>query len=211
VIFIDEFVAELHRQLHEERRCLTCEKRFQTYDQLRLHMRKKRHLDISGRSDFDRFYLSNYLGREKSGGESGEDDEEDEEEGGKKQEETWEGWMDESGSGTVCLFCPLRLPSSSQCLDHMRLKHDFDLVALVQEKHLDFFARVRLVNYMRRNGAAAGKDWKSLDFDYSDVQLLFPALEDDELLQHEFDHVEGSQEAERLAGARRNFEILVLF
>ena len=51
VIFIDEFVAELHKQLHEERRCLKCEKRFGTYDQLRLHMRKKRHLDIAGRGE----------------------------------------------------------------------------------------------------------------------------------------------------------------
>ncbi len=219
VIFIDEFMAELHQRLHEKKQCLKCDKTFGNYDQLRLHMRKKRHLDISGKTEFDRFYLSNYVARSKEekeedgGRKEGNDDEEDDEDeatsgkaedgGGKKgkEEENWEGWMEDSRSGSVCLFCALRLPSSSLCIDHMRLKHDFDLVRLAQEKGLDFFARVRLINYIRRNRESdKGRDWSKLDFDFSDVQLLFPVLEDDELLQHEFEHIEDSREAERLAG-----------
>jgi hypothetical protein len=74
-------------------------------------------------------------------------------------------------------------------------------VGLVQRKNLDFFARVRLINYIRRN-AATNKlcDWKELDFDFSDIQLLFPVIEDDQLLQHEFDRLdEASATEERLA------------
>lgn len=101
----------------------------------------------------------------------------------------------------------------------MRLKHEFDLVislllffslllflnellqvGLVQSKGLDFFARVRVINFIRRNAATAerGRNWEKLDFDYSDVQLLFPVIEDDRLLQHEFDGFDESAERQAM-------------
>ena len=70
---------------------------------------------------------------------------------------------------------------------------------MVQSRGLDFFARVRLINFIRRE-VEAGRScsWMKLDFDFSDVQLLFPVIEDDQLLQHEFDRLDDTLE-ERLA------------
>jgi pre-60S factor REI1 len=54
LVHIDEFVALLHKKLHVDKQCLKCVKQFGTYDQLRLHMRKKKHCDIAGNKEFDK-------------------------------------------------------------------------------------------------------------------------------------------------------------
>ena len=80
-----------------------------------------------------------------------------------------------------------------------KFKKNGGKVGLVQSRGLDFFARVRLINFIRRN-VEKQLDWKTLDFDFSNVQLLFPVIEDDQLLQHEFDGLdESSLKEERLA------------
>jgi hypothetical protein len=131
LVHIDEFVALLHKRLHVDKQCLKCVKKFGTYDQLRLHMRKKKHCEIAGNKEFDRFYLSNYVNKGSSEREQNDDDDNDASSGDVVEGEEWEGWVDEEvGQGTLCLFCNSKMPSSTICIDHMRLKHDFDLVNL---------------------------------------------------------------------------------
>lgn len=62
MIFIDELLAMLRDRLHVRFQCLGCDGTFQDYPTLRLHMRKKKHLQL--RADctlYDRFYLANYV------------------------------------------------------------------------------------------------------------------------------------------------------
>lgn len=196
LVFLDEFLESLRTRLHVEHKCLKCEKSFPDYNHVRLHMRKKQHLAITGRKEYDRFFLSNYVNnngqqtndektaadKEKHRTDDGED--EDDEEG-------FSNWIDDSGSGVLCLFCDVKSPSSSSLIDHMRLSHKFDILMLVKDWSLDFFARIRLINYLRREIVKnADFDWTTYKIspeDFANVQFLFPTLEDDGLLTHEFD------------------------
>lgn len=191
LVYLDDFVEMLRTRLHEEHKCLHCDKVFDDYSHVRLHMRKKKHLQISERKEYDRFYLSNYV-RTKVEGEEQEDDDDDEdddEDDDDEDDQKWDWEDDNSLSGVECLLCPAKSPSTDMCLNHMRLKHGLDLLALVKEMRLDFFSRIKLINYVRRRVAAEGEafDWNTLAREqFLDVQYLFPSKDDDELLTHEF-------------------------
>jgi hypothetical protein len=194
LVFLDEFLASLKHRLHVEHKCLKCEKSFPDYNHVRLHMRKKQHLAITGRTEYDRFFLSNYVKNQQNSDFKKEVLEEDDEE--------FSNWIDDSGSGVLCLFCEAKFPASSSLIDHMRLGHKFDILMIVKEWNLDFFARIRLINYLRKHVEKSSQfDWTTFEIavaDFADVQFLFPTLEEDGLLTHEFDMttLEGEEEEE---------------
>ena len=213
LIFLDDFLAALHDRLHEQHACLFCEKKFGDFDKARLHMRKKKHFKIEGRREYDRYYLSNYVKRAE-----GDDDDEDEEDsdgdnaapGGSTRD--WESWVDDDmDAGVLCLLCPKRLHSSAVCIEHMH-SHNFDLLARIREWKLDFFGRIKLINYIRRSvaekrqGGFNVSQIKRSDF-LDNVQHLMPWDEDDELLRHEFDFEFDDDEKEREETARRRLSI----
>jgi len=129
--------------------CIYCEKLFRDYSTLKLHMRKKKHFKISSRNkDYDKFYIINYLEEGKNWEEllTESDDDMSTEEG---EQETWDDWLEEDPSETLCLFCDKVLPSAAETLGHAKESHGFDLEKLKKEWSLDFYARIRLVNYIR--------------------------------------------------------------
>ena len=197
LIFIDRFLEMLRKRLHEEHKCLKCEKKFADYNKCRLHMRKKGHFGIPSKcKEYDQFYLSNYVKKSNS---DEEEDEDDAAEG--EQEENWDDWVDESKSNNVlCLLCSNTFPTSSLVIDHLRT-HDFDLLGLIHEMKLDFFGRIKLINYIRRKVADdANFDVKNVKKeDFHDVQNLFCFIEDDEMLTHEFEVNFDKEEEERIA------------
>ncbi|KAF8158442.1 arginine N-methyltransferase 3 [Crassisporium funariophilum] len=99
------------------------------------------------------------------------------------QEETWDDWVSDSGALQQCksLFDDEVLSSVEEALEYDIRRHGIDLGEECKRLSLDFYGRVRLINYIRKNELAPsavtalqGKEsWFSSD-DY-----LVPVLEND--------------------------------
>eukprot|EP01122_Echinamoeba_exundans_P000154 TRINITY_DN10133_c0_g1_i1.p1 TRINITY_DN10133_c0_g1~~TRINITY_DN10133_c0_g1_i1.p1 ORF type:complete len:351 (-),score=43.99 TRINITY_DN10133_c0_g1_i1:538-1551(-) len=157
LVFVPELLDLLDKSLLELR-CIYCEKVFKTRQILKEHMRKKRHIRIHPKNPrYDRFYVLNYSKdgfltpsvRSSASDDFGNQDINDEE------EETWEDWIDEDADRQKmrCLFCEELSEGNQTCFDHMVQKHNFDLSRIRRDEKLDFYATVRLVNYIRRRTA----------------------------------------------------------
>ena len=75
-------------------------------------------------------------------------DEEEEEEG----EEGWDDWCsdgDDAGGGLLCLFCSTRIDADSSLFEHCAAEHRFDFHGIVKELGLDFYGRIKLINFVR--------------------------------------------------------------
>lgn len=93
-------------------------------------------------------------------------DEEDEEDDNEMDEENWDDFEEDesnhNNNSVICLLCSSKFPSSSLVIEHMR-SHGFDLLGLIFEMKLDFFARIKLINYIRRKVAEDEKfDFKQI-------------------------------------------------
>lgn len=122
-----------------------CAQTFVDYPMLRLHMRKKKHMHIPPNSQqYDRFYLANYVHFTPSALAAQSEEEEDDEDAVARSEAEWTDWDSDaegSASGALCLFCPALFPTSQRCIEHLRLVHSFDLVAIIDEFKVDFCSR----------------------------------------------------------------------
>ncbi len=164
-------------------------------------MRKKKHLQLRADcTQYDRFYLSNYVHYTPAAAASGASDGDsgesfyscsfivslcvarlltkcaDEEASGATAipaDDNWDDWTDDATvAGVLCLFCDKNFPSSTLCVDHLRLAHQFDLATMIDEWKLDFFARIKLINYVRRAVAAGQyRPVTRTDAFWSDVQV----------------------------------------
>lgn len=203
LVHIDELLGILRERLHGKYQCLACDKTFKDYPTLRLHMRKKKHFQLPPHDpQYHRFYVVNAV-------EEGElpppravesDDPDEMFSGGDDQDsvgggaggagDDWADWDEEEDAPVevLCLLCPSTFPSSTDCIEHMKSAHSFDLVGKMTEWQLDFFGRIKLINYIRRNVGPGGvlPQIALTDAFWSDVQYLFPAQEDDGLLTHEY-------------------------
>lgn len=68
-------------------------------------------------------------------------------------------------------------------LEHCKVKHNFDFLAIRQKFALDFYGNIKLVNYIRaqtHSGKLVSSEISKADFD--DEKYLKPVLEDDALL-----------------------------
>ncbi|KAJ3277849.1 hypothetical protein HK104_002914 [Borealophlyctis nickersoniae] len=149
--------------------CLYCEKIFKTSAVLRKHMRKKKHFKINPRNhSYDRFYIINYV--EFEPGKNWETYQNDKYESDEdRKDDSWEDWNDESStSPTMCLFDETIHPSPADAHTHMSEHHNFNLLALRKQLDLDFYATIRLINYIRRQTSlctcfSCGAKFDSLD------------------------------------------------
>ena len=104
-------------------------------------------------TEFDRFYLVNYLEPGRSWKEMlkertlpscliSADDE--------NETENFSGWREKDRPG-ACLFCPDARYGIKRVFEHMKAEHGFDFEAVTSE--MEYFSVVRMVNYVRRTAA----------------------------------------------------------
>jgi hypothetical protein len=148
LVMVDEFLDVLNHKLHCLS-CLYCEKVFKTRNVLRTHMRKKKHFKINPKNSlYDKYYVVNYL--EKGNVESPPDsDESDKEE---KSSDDWDDWEDEPQT-IKCFFDEERFLTMDEVLNHLKMNHSFDLQELLEE-NVDFYSKVKIVNFIRSCAAS---------------------------------------------------------
>ncbi|CAL8082860.1 unnamed protein product [Orchesella dallaii] len=143
LVFVKELLQLLEDKLNRLE-CLFCEHVYKDKVVLKEHMRKKQHRKISPHnSEYDRFYVVNYLEPGKTWENIGLEDGEDE-----TREEEWVEPSEEKQRNVVCLFCTASDSSYQNVLDHMNTEHLFDFLQITES--LDFYHKVKLVNYIRR-------------------------------------------------------------
>eukprot|EP00123_Amoebidium_parasiticum_P014943 comp22713_c0_seq1/m.35271 comp22713_c0_seq1/g.35271 ORF comp22713_c0_seq1/g.35271 comp22713_c0_seq1/m.35271 type:complete len:530 (-) comp22713_c0_seq1:880-2469(-) len=112
----------------------------------------------------------------------------------------WEDWQDENDEpeeATRCLLCPQTLSSAQLALKHCVDAHQFDFVAYVRSKRLDFYQIIKLVNYLRKNTTSDGTKPilpEDISAILSDDALLQPVIPNDGLLMFDFDVEEGDDD-----------------
>jgi hypothetical protein len=95
--------------------------------------------------------------------------------------------LDEDVDAFICLFCPHTSTDLPSLWRHTTAQHDFDFLALCSSHQLDFYGRIRLVNFVRsavKDGFGAadvlegvrGGQWREED------KFLQPVMEDDAVL-----------------------------
>lgn len=109
-----------------------------------------------------------------------------------------------------CFFCD-QVNLLTQVLEHMTTKHDFNLNALTKSWHLDFYAYIRLCNWMRRyaNGHASFKEL-NLNAEHAlfkDDALLLPAKENDTFLTTFDDEAEEEEDMTTLRQKVHDLEL----
>lgn len=153
LVFTDELFDLIQSKL-DSMLCLFCEKEFKDKPSLREHMRKKQHRKINPKNkEYDRFYIINYMEMGKNWESLQSEDTRLVKSANDKvsdEEEEWSGWNDDSEAKVVCLFCDFSCSVQPDLNDHMRSKHDFDLQEVNRELQLNFYQKVKLINFIRR-------------------------------------------------------------
>lgn len=208
LVFTDEMFNLIQLKL-DNQLCLFCEKSFKDKASLKEHMRKKQHRKINPKhKEYDRFYIVNYMEMGKNWQSLQSEDNRPVKTSEKctNEEEDWSGWNAESESGVVCLFCDVSFVTVSELQEHMKDKHTFDLHDVSSKLHLNFYQKVKLINYIRRqiyhktcygcHHAFDGKEELLAHLDefsehiqkvpdnevWDQPQYFFPTYEDDSLL-----------------------------
>ena len=145
--------------------CLFCEKEFRDQTTLKEHMRKKLHRKLNPKNkEYDQFYLINYveLGRN---WESLKESHSDEDELGdwpcssgnsehamdEEEDQSWDDWVDDDNHlSCFCLFCSEKTASAADAFQHMVSAHEFDFQSVTKNHGMDFYQKVKCVNYIRR-------------------------------------------------------------
>ncbi|KAK9479406.1 S-adenosyl-L-methionine-dependent methyltransferase [Lipomyces japonicus] len=97
-----------------------------------------------------------------------------------------EGTLDDR-TDAVCLFCPRLFSSAAQVFAHAAQDHGFDFACIARDLRLDFFGRIKLVNYVRAE-VASGRQLDvaaiavSRDKFLQGDEFMKPVLEDDAVL-----------------------------
>lgn len=166
LVFIDELI-DLVQQKLDQLICLFCSKTFKDRPTLKEHMRKKGHKRINPENkSFDKFFLVNYknemhnpksdrhtpkqsvqsamlasngvnTARPSSATVQTESD----------SDSDWSDWEGEK-QNLNCLFCSANDTDFATIKNHMKTNHDFDFEAAISG--LNFYEKVKVVNYMRR-------------------------------------------------------------
>ncbi|CAG5136307.1 unnamed protein product, partial [Candidula unifasciata] len=152
LVYTDELFDLIQSKL-DNQLCLFCEKSFKDKASLREHMRKKQHRKINPKNkEYDRFYIVNYMEMGKNWESLQSEDNRliKSSEKDTDEEEEWSGWNEESDSKVVCLFCDSSCVVQTDLQLHMKEKHSFDLQEVNNRLQLNFYQKVKLINYIRR-------------------------------------------------------------
>jgi len=168
LVEIEEFLDILQYKI-ESWICIYCEKTFKSPSVLKLHMKKKKHYKInSNNTQYDRFYIVNYVEpgknwkEKKDQNDSSDSEDLDIEDYIKSQKtDNWDEWnntndFDEDEDEydepmSVCLFCEKLSGTAQESFDHAKKEHNFDLKAIQKENNLDFYQSIRIINYIRHS------------------------------------------------------------
>jgi len=150
LVNVEELLDILQEKI-ENNICLYCEKLFKNYAVLKLHMRKKKHFRINWKNtEYDKFYVVNYLEPGKPWEEIQKEIESEKDEDDRDGD--WEEWQEDDGdAASVCLFCEVTSPSPYHTFEHAKIAHGFDFKKIQSEWKLDFYSSVRLINFIRYN------------------------------------------------------------
>ena len=97
------------------------------------------------------------------------------------------GWDDvEEDSEVVnikCLLCSENFASAKSMLDHCKIMHSLDFLAVRQQHNLDFYSTMKLINYIRAT-TKSGRSTPAINDPklWAGDEFLQPTLEDDALL-----------------------------
>jgi len=181
MIFFTHFVDLLHHKI-DSLQCVYCERIFKSISVLREHIRKKKHFKLNpDNTEYDCFYIANYLESGKGWQELAAEVDEGEESAGSQSAyssfsesepdislvddtEEWQDWSEELAEDCKCLFCPQVLKEPTFTYTHMAEFHSFDFLGLCTKWKLAFYDCVRLVNYIRSRVAGNQCPLCSLSF-----------------------------------------------
>lgn len=151
LVFTDELFDLIQFKL-DSQLCLFCEKSFKDKPSLREHMRKKQHRKINPKNkEYDRFYIINYMEMGKNWESlQHEDARLVKNNDGSEEEDEWADWNEESQDKVVCLFCDSASSDQEDLHKHMKENHTFDLQEVNQKLQLNFYQKVKLINFIRR-------------------------------------------------------------
>jgi len=166
MIYFSHFIDLLHHQI-DSLQCVYCERTFKSISVLREHIRKKKHFKLNpDNTEYDCFYIANYLESGKGWQELAAEVDEGEESAGSQSAyssfsesdtdasmvddtEEWQDWSEELAEDCKCLWCPQIMKEPSQTYSHMFDFHNFDFLGLCQRWKLGFYDIVKFVNYIR--------------------------------------------------------------
>ncbi|EJD51065.1 S-adenosyl-L-methionine-dependent methyltransferase [Auricularia subglabra TFB-10046 SS5] len=129
--------------------------------------------------------------------------------GDSDDDQDWADWQSDGGEGERCasLFeANLDFASAADCVAHDAKQHGFDLITVSARLGLDFHQRVRLVNYIRKQGpppdqlnALTGNETF-----FSDDAFLVPVIQNDPLFQLPSDDWSDEEDTNVAAGSNQD-------
>ncbi|ETN72396.1 hypothetical protein NECAME_13887 [Necator americanus] len=159
LVFVTEYIEHLKDKL-QRNECIYCEKTFGDRNILMDHMRKRNHREVNPKNHYyDKFYIINYLELGKRWLDVLAEDFEDtmptfQDSDEEEEDNSWCEWqednVDADETRVVCLLCNESDESCEGLLSHMKDKHDFDLIKIIDDNHLDVYQRMKLINYIRK-------------------------------------------------------------
>ncbi|CAD5121722.1 DgyrCDS10205 [Dimorphilus gyrociliatus] len=154
IVYKREMIMALQKKL-DNLNCLYCNRTFKDRNCLKDHMRKKNHKRLNSNStEWDKYYIINYLEIDQNWKslKNISDDNISEE---SDHDENWDDWKEddyENNVNAVCLICPFKQINGNLVLHHMENEHNIKLTKFRHQDKtiLNFYERVKLVNYIRR-------------------------------------------------------------
>ena len=168
LVFVEEFLNILDFQLNHLNACIYCEHMFPSSTILKKHCRNsKHHFRIKpDNQKYDKYYISNYLlsPKEKKGVEDSDDYlggccssvASAREEGQGDEDATWADWDEplQEDEPVQCLFDDMICQNVDLLIqEHLKNVHQFDLYEYFERFQLEFYDRIKLVNYIRLESA----------------------------------------------------------
>lgn len=157
LIFIDELIDTIATKL-EKLQCIFCEGKFKDRTILKEHMRKKGHKRINPENkEYDKFFLVNYIGdkdqpkqhyRLNKNHNTTKRSTEFENNSNADSDPEWSDWTEENGPVITCLLCEHTEKEYDSILEHMEQHHEFSFIKATEG--MDFYHKVKIVNYIRR-------------------------------------------------------------
>jgi len=154
IVHAAEFIDTMQDKL-DNLVCLFCENQFEDNSKLKDHMKKKGHTGIDPKNtQYDRFYVINYLDPGKNWKELQDEPEYEKEDSYAEEEDiynpkVWEDWNETETVISLCLFCSKKDDDVNNIITHMKSIHEFDMQLLREELDLDFYDQVKIINYIR--------------------------------------------------------------
>ncbi|XP_047032225.1 zinc finger protein 277 [Helicoverpa zea] len=156
LIFIDELVNTIATKL-EKLQCIFCEGNFKDRTILKEHMRKKGHKRINPENkEYDKYFLVNYVGDKQQHKQNYRLNKNNitkkspdyENDSNIDSDPEWSEWTEENGPLITCLLCEHTEKEYDKILEHMEKQHEFSFAKATEG--MDFYHKVKIVNYIRR-------------------------------------------------------------